>query len=96
MPSEPLNGEVAEETGKTSLMAEGETVNEVPSGESKLLSENQGKEPVTLFVPLILETPAKPAEDTESEKVRELKRNLKSFLLQIVCVLKGFFFPFVK
>ncbi|NXB03693.1 F169A protein, partial [Cnemophilus loriae] len=69
MPSEPLNGEVAEETGKTSLMAEGETVNEVPSGESKLLSENQGKEPVTLFVPLILETPAKPPEDTESEKV---------------------------
>ncbi|NXH84695.1 F169A protein, partial [Edolisoma coerulescens] len=69
MPSEPLNGEVAEETGKTSLLAEGETVNEVPSGESKLLSENQGKEPVTLFVPLILETPAKPPEDTESEKV---------------------------
>ncbi|NXY64796.1 F169A protein, partial [Callaeas wilsoni] len=69
MPSEPLNGEVTEETGKTSLMAEGETVNEVPSGESKLLSENQGKEPVTLFVPLILEAPAKPPEDTESEKV---------------------------
>ncbi|NXA64413.1 F169A protein, partial [Mohoua ochrocephala] len=69
MPSEPLNGEVAEETGKTSLMAEGETVNEVPSGESKLPSENQGKEPVTLFVPLILEAPAKPPEDTESEKV---------------------------
>ncbi|NXI04744.1 F169A protein, partial [Pachycephala philippinensis] len=69
MPSEPLNGEVAEETGKTSLMAEGETVNEVPSGESKLLSENQGKEPVTLFVPLILEAPAKPPEDAESEKV---------------------------
>ncbi|NXM16904.1 F169A protein, partial [Ploceus nigricollis] len=69
MPSEPLNGEVAEETGKTSLMAEGETVNEVPSGESKLLSENQGKEPVTLFVPLPLDAPAKPPEDTESEKV---------------------------
>ncbi|NWW58027.1 F169A protein, partial [Ifrita kowaldi] len=69
MPSEPLNGDVAEETGKTSLMAEGETVNEVPSGESKLLSENQGKEPVTLFVPLILEAPVKPPEDTESEKV---------------------------
>ncbi|NXO15379.1 F169A protein, partial [Oriolus oriolus] len=65
----PLNGEVAEETGKTSLIAEGETVNDVPSGESKLLSENQGKEPVTLFVPLILEAPAKPPEDTESEKV---------------------------
>ncbi|XP_017596160.1 PREDICTED: soluble lamin-associated protein of 75 kDa isoform X1 [Corvus brachyrhynchos] len=69
MPSEPLNGEVAEETGKTSLMAEGETINEVPSGESKLLSESQGKEPVTLFVPLILEAPAKPPEGTESEKV---------------------------
>ncbi|NXB23319.1 F169A protein, partial [Rhagologus leucostigma] len=69
MPSESLNGEVAEETGKTSLMAEGETVNEVPSGESKLLMENQGKEPVTLFVPLILEAPAKPPEDAESEKV---------------------------
>ncbi|NXH27262.1 F169A protein, partial [Myiagra hebetior] len=69
MPSEPLNGEVAEETSKTSLMAEGETENEVPSGESKLLSENQGKEPVTLFVPLILEAPAKPPEETESEKV---------------------------
>ncbi|NWV47981.1 F169A protein, partial [Daphoenositta chrysoptera] len=68
-PSEPLNGEVAEETDKTSLMAEGETVNEFPSGESKLLSENQGKEPVTLFVPLILEAPAKPPEDAESEKV---------------------------
>ncbi|NXJ26609.1 F169A protein, partial [Dicrurus megarhynchus] len=69
MTSEPLNGEVAEETGKTSLVAEGETVNEIPSGESKLLSENQGKEPVTLFVPLILEAPAKPPEDTESEKI---------------------------
>ncbi|NXK63419.1 F169A protein, partial [Sylvietta virens] len=68
MPSEPLNGEAAEETGKTSLMAEGETVNEVPSGESKLLSENQGKEPVMLFVPLNLDAPAKPPEDTESEK----------------------------
>ncbi|XP_039947182.1 soluble lamin-associated protein of 75 kDa isoform X2 [Hirundo rustica] len=68
MPSEPLNGEVTEETGKTSLVAEGETVNEVPSGESKLPSENQGKEPVTLFVPLTLDTPAKPPEDTESEK----------------------------
>ncbi|NXR25911.1 F169A protein, partial [Cinclus mexicanus] len=65
----PLNGEVAEETGKTSLMAEGETVNEVPSGESKLLSENQGKEPITLFVPLTLDAPAKPPEDAESEKV---------------------------
>ncbi|KAI1240023.1 hypothetical protein IHE44_0011468 [Lamprotornis superbus] len=69
MPSEPLNGEVAEETGKTSLMSEGETVNEVPSGELKLLSENQGKEPVTLFVPLTPDAPAKPPEDTESEKI---------------------------
>ncbi|NXE61244.1 F169A protein, partial [Calcarius ornatus] len=69
MPSEPLNGEVAEETGKTSLMAEGEMVNEVPSGESKLLSENQGKEPVMPLVPLTLDAPAKPPEDTESEKV---------------------------
>ncbi|NWH33273.1 F169A protein, partial [Chloropsis hardwickii] len=69
MPSEPLNGEVAEETGKTSLMAEGETVNEVPSGESKLPSENQGKEPVMPFVPLTLDAPAKTPEDTESEKV---------------------------
>ncbi|NXM55306.1 F169A protein, partial [Illadopsis cleaveri] len=68
MPPEPLNGEVAEETGKTSLMAEGETVNEVPSGESKLPSENQGKEPMALFVPLTLDAPAKPPEDTESEK----------------------------
>lgn len=77
MPSEPLNGEVAEETGKTSLMAEGEMVNEVPSGESKLMSENQGKEPVMSFVPLTLEAPAKPPEDTESEKVRKLKQNVK-------------------
>ncbi|XP_014123478.2 soluble lamin-associated protein of 75 kDa isoform X5 [Zonotrichia albicollis] len=69
MPSDPLNGEAAEETGKTSLMAEGEMVNEVPSGESKLLSENQGKEPVTPFVPLTLDAPGKPPEDTESEKV---------------------------
>nr|XP_021387485.1 soluble lamin-associated protein of 75 kDa isoform X2 [Lonchura striata domestica] len=69
MPSEPLNGEVAEETGKSSLMAEGETVNEVPSGESKLLSENQGKEPVMPFISLTLDAPAKPPEDTESEKI---------------------------
>ncbi|NXM31981.1 F169A protein, partial [Oxyruncus cristatus] len=68
-PSEPLNGEVAEETGKTSLMAEEETANEVPSDESKLQSESQGKEPLTLFVPLILESPAKSSEDTVSEKV---------------------------
>ncbi|KFV39711.1 Soluble lamin-associated protein of 75 kDa, partial [Gavia stellata] len=68
-PSEPLNGEVTEETGKTSLMAEEETANEVLSGESKLQSESQGEEPLTLFVPLILESPSKPSEDTVSEKV---------------------------
>ncbi|XP_072715891.1 soluble lamin-associated protein of 75 kDa isoform X1 [Ciconia boyciana] len=68
-PSEPLNGEVTEETGKTSLMAEEETANEVLSGESKLQSESQEEEPVTLFVPIILESPAKPSEDTVSEKV---------------------------
>ncbi|XP_010143604.1 PREDICTED: soluble lamin-associated protein of 75 kDa, partial [Buceros rhinoceros silvestris] len=67
-PSEPLNGEVVEETGKTSLMAEEETANEVVSGESKLQSESQGEEPLMLFVPLILESQAKPAEDTASQK----------------------------
>ncbi|XP_074667346.1 soluble lamin-associated protein of 75 kDa-like isoform X6 [Strix aluco] len=66
-PSEPLNSEVAEEIGKTSLMAEEETTNEVLGGESKLQSESQGEEPLTLFVPLILESPAKPSEDTVSE-----------------------------
>ncbi|PKU38095.1 soluble lamin-associated protein of 75 kda [Limosa lapponica baueri] len=68
-PSEPLNGEVTEETSKTSLTAEEETANEVLSGELKLQSESQGEEPLTLFVPLILEPPAKPSEDTVSEKV---------------------------
>ncbi|XP_068278103.1 soluble lamin-associated protein of 75 kDa-like [Nyctibius grandis] len=68
-PSEPLNGEVTEEIGKTSLMAEEETANEVLGGESKFQSESQGEEPLTLFVPLILESPAKPSEDTVSEKV---------------------------
>lgn len=67
--SEPLNGEVTEETGKTSLMAEEETANEVLSAESKLQSESQGEEPLTLFVPLIIESPAKPSEDPVSEKV---------------------------
>ncbi|KAF1406866.1 Soluble lamin-associated protein of 75 kDa, partial [Spheniscus humboldti] len=66
--SEPLNGEVTEETDKTSLTAEEETANEVLSGESKLQSESQ-EEPLTLFVPLILESPAKPSEVTVSEKV---------------------------
>ncbi|XP_010187545.1 PREDICTED: soluble lamin-associated protein of 75 kDa [Mesitornis unicolor] len=68
-PSEPLNGEVTEKTGKTSLTAEEETANEVPVGESKLQSESQGEEPLTLFVPVILESAAKPSEDTASEKV---------------------------
>ncbi|NXN22748.1 F169A protein, partial [Nycticryphes semicollaris] len=68
-PSEPLNGEVTEETGKTPLMPEEETANEVLSDELKLQSENQGEEPLTLFAPLILEPPAKPSEDTVSEKV---------------------------
>ncbi|NWZ52128.1 F169A protein, partial [Haliaeetus albicilla] len=68
-PSEPLNGEVTEETGKTSRMAEEEPANEVSSGESKLQSGSQGEEPLTLFVPLILESLAKPSEHTVSEKV---------------------------
>ncbi|NXW85604.1 F169A protein, partial [Alopecoenas beccarii] len=67
-PSEPLNGEVTEETSKTSFMAEEEMANEVLSGESKLQVESQ-EEPLTLIVPLILEAPAKPSEDTVSEKV---------------------------
>ncbi|OXB66287.1 hypothetical protein ASZ78_004236 [Callipepla squamata] len=68
-PSEPLNGEVVEETSKTLVTAEEETANEVLGGESKLQSESQGEEPLTLFVPLILESPAKPSEDAVSEKV---------------------------
>ncbi|XP_074789081.1 soluble lamin-associated protein of 75 kDa isoform X2 [Athene noctua] len=66
IPSEPLNGEVTEESGKTSLTAEEETANEVLSGESELQSESQGEE-LTPFVPLVLETPAKSSEDTVSE-----------------------------
>ncbi|NWR73772.1 F169A protein, partial [Centropus unirufus] len=66
--SESLNGEVTEETGKTSLRAEEETVNQVLSSELKLQSPSQ-EEPITLFVPLILESVAKPSEDTVSEKV---------------------------
>ncbi|KFZ57293.1 Soluble lamin-associated protein of 75 kDa, partial [Antrostomus carolinensis] len=64
-----VNGEVTEETGKTSPVAEEGTTNEDLSGESKLQPESQGEEPLTLFVPLILESPAKPSEDTVSEKV---------------------------
>ncbi|POI35399.1 hypothetical protein CIB84_000849 [Bambusicola thoracicus] len=66
-PSESLNGEVAEETSKTVAMAEEEAANEV-LGESKLQSENQ-EEPLTLLVPLILESPTKPSEGAVSEKV---------------------------
>lgn len=84
--SEPLNGEVTEETGKTSLTAEEETANEVLSGESKLQSESQ-EEPLTLYVPLILESPAKPSEVTVSEKVRELQQNVKLSFLQSVHIL---------
>ncbi|NXE44656.1 F169A protein, partial [Casuarius casuarius] len=69
IPPEPLNGEVTEETGKTSLTAEEETANEVLGGESKLQCESRGEEPLTLFVPLILEPPAKPLEDTVSDKI---------------------------
>ncbi|XP_030367098.1 soluble lamin-associated protein of 75 kDa-like [Strigops habroptila] len=68
-PSEPLNGEVTEEIGKTSLMAEEETSNEILGGESKLQSVSQGEESLILSVPLILQHPAKPSEDTVSEKV---------------------------
>ncbi|XP_075596896.1 soluble lamin-associated protein of 75 kDa isoform X5 [Balearica regulorum gibbericeps] len=79
-PLEPLNGEVTEETGKTSLMAEEEMANEVLSGELKLQSESQGEEPLTLFVPLILEPPAKPSEDIVSEKV--LNANVSEMLTE--------------
>ncbi|XP_065519000.1 soluble lamin-associated protein of 75 kDa isoform X3 [Lathamus discolor] len=65
--SEPLNGEVTEETRKTFTVVEEETANEGQSSESKLQSESQ-EEPLMLFVPLILESAAKPSEDTISEK----------------------------
>ncbi|KFQ05397.1 Soluble lamin-associated protein of 75 kDa [Leptosomus discolor] len=65
--AEPLNGEVTEETAKTSLTDKEETASEVLSDESKLQCESQGEESLTLFVPLILESPAKPSEDTVSE-----------------------------
>ncbi|XP_054034850.1 soluble lamin-associated protein of 75 kDa [Dryobates pubescens] len=67
-PSEPFNGEVIEDTGKTVLTDEVETANEVLSGESKLQLENPEK-PLMLFLPKILESKAKPSEDTVSEKV---------------------------
>ncbi|NWT05785.1 F169A protein, partial [Mionectes macconnelli] len=85
-PPEPLIGEAAEETGKTSPMAEEETANEVPSGESKLQSESRGKEPLTLFVPLIPESPAKSSEDTVSEKV--LNENDSEVLTEVPSVEK--------
>ncbi|XP_010018249.1 PREDICTED: soluble lamin-associated protein of 75 kDa [Nestor notabilis] len=66
--SESLNGEVTEGISKTYIVAELETANEVQSSESKLQSESQGEEPLTLFVPLILESAAKLSEDTVSEK----------------------------
>ncbi|KFW91127.1 Soluble lamin-associated protein of 75 kDa [Phalacrocorax carbo] len=78
-PSEPFNGEVIEQTGKTSLTAEEETANEVLSGESKLQSESP-EEPLTLFVPLILESLAKPSEDTVSEKL--LNANVSEVLTE--------------
>ena len=65
-------------------MAEEETAKEVPSGEPKSQSESQGEEPLMLFVPLMLESLAKPSEDTVSEKVREWKQNVKSPFLQSV------------
>ncbi|NXX39103.1 F169A protein, partial [Tricholaema leucomelas] len=67
--TEPFNGEVTEEPGKTLLTDEMETSDEVLSGESKLQPENQGEEPLMLFVPLILESQAKQSEDSASEKV---------------------------
>ncbi|XP_057262120.1 soluble lamin-associated protein of 75 kDa [Pezoporus wallicus] len=65
--SEPLNGEITEETHKTFPVVEEETANEDRNSESKLQSESQ-EEPLMLFVPLILESAAKPSEDTISEK----------------------------
>ncbi|NWW92960.1 F169A protein, partial [Rhynochetos jubatus] len=72
-PSEPLISEVTEESGKTSLTAEEETADEAVSGESKVQSESQGEESLMLLEPLILESLAKPSEDTVSEEVRDLK-----------------------
>ncbi|KAM8793243.1 soluble lamin-associated protein of 75 kDa-like [Eudromia elegans] len=66
IPAEPLNGEVTEESDKTSLAAE-ETANEALSGESKLQAESR-EEPLTLFVPLVLEPPGKASEHAVSDK----------------------------
>ncbi|KAM9367320.1 soluble lamin-associated protein of 75 kDa [Phaethornis superciliosus] len=67
-PSEPPNGEVTEETGKTSHVSEEKTVNEVQSGEPEMHSESQGEEPVVDCVPIILESSAKPSGDMLPEK----------------------------
>ncbi|XP_075788384.1 soluble lamin-associated protein of 75 kDa isoform X2 [Pelodiscus sinensis] len=67
--SEPLNGELMEETIKTSLMSEEETASEILDGESKLQSDNPEEESLTLFVPLILDSSVKSSEDTASDKV---------------------------
>ncbi|XP_042660580.1 soluble lamin-associated protein of 75 kDa isoform X2 [Tyto alba] len=66
-PSEPLNGEVTEGTGRPSHTGEEEIANQVQSGESELQAENQDL--VTLFVPIIVEPQAKPSENTVSEEV---------------------------
>ncbi|XP_025072424.1 soluble lamin-associated protein of 75 kDa isoform X1 [Alligator sinensis] len=68
-PLEPLNGELTEESIKTSLMAEEENANEVLDGESKLQSDSPEEESLTVFVPLILDSSAKSSEDTASDKV---------------------------
>ncbi|XP_067424992.1 soluble lamin-associated protein of 75 kDa [Emydura macquarii macquarii] len=66
---EPLNGELTEETIKTSLMTEEETASEILDGESKLQSDSPEEESLTLFVPLILDSSVKSSEDTTSDKV---------------------------
>ncbi|XP_074850336.1 soluble lamin-associated protein of 75 kDa [Carettochelys insculpta] len=63
--SEPLNGELTEETIKTSLMSEEETPSEILDGESKLQSDNPEEESLTLFVPLILDSSAKSSEASD-------------------------------
>lgn len=71
---EPLNGELTEETIKTSLMTEEETASEILDGESKLQSDSPEEESLTLFVPLILDSSVKSSEDTTSDKVRECNK----------------------
>uniref|UniRef100_A0A8C8RT11 Family with sequence similarity 169 member A n=1 Tax=Pelusios castaneus TaxID=367368 RepID=A0A8C8RT11_9SAUR len=67
--SEPLNGELTEETIKAALVTEEERASEILDGESKLPSDNPEEESLTLFVPLILDSSAKSSEDTASDKV---------------------------